>query len=110
MNRYERDEIDTLPSKYRPVGAWGYFGYTLLFSIPIIGQIFLIVFALSGSNVNRRSFARSYFCGVLIVLIIFVIIVGIMIVAGGGINNLLPKLQEFFMGIVEKIKNLIPQA
>ncbi len=106
MNRYERDEIDTLPSKYRPVGAWGYFGYTLLFSIPIIGQIFLIVFALSGSNVNRRSFARSYFCA----LIIFGIIVGIMIVAGGGINNLLPKLQEFFMGIVEKIKNLIPQA
>lgn len=63
MTRREKDEIERLPGKYRPIGAWGYFGYTILFSLPIIGQLCLLIFALSGSNINRRSFARMYFCG-----------------------------------------------
>ena len=35
---------------YTPLGAWSYFLYTLLFSIPIIGFIFAIVFAVGGTN------------------------------------------------------------
>ncbi len=37
MNSYEKAEIQRLDSKYRPLGAWEYFGYTLLFSLPLIG-------------------------------------------------------------------------
>lgn len=52
---------------------WGYFGYEILFSIPIIGFIFILVFSFGGTNnINLRNFARSYFC----VLIILLIIVG----------------------------------
>lgn len=80
MTSYEKEEISRLPEKYRPLGAWGYFGYTILFSLPIIGFICLIIFACSGSNVNRRSFARSYFCGLILVLIVLGIIIGL---AGG---------------------------
>lgn len=80
MKRYEKEEIRELPDKYKPVGAWRYFGYQILFSIPIVGFIFLIIFACNGSNVNRRSFARSYFCGLIIVLVIIVIL----LVAGLG--------------------------
>ena len=29
-------------SQYKPLGAWAYFGYILLYSIPIVGLIFLI--------------------------------------------------------------------
>lgn len=80
MKYYEREEIKDLPDKYRPLGAWSYFGYQLLFMIPLIGFICLVIFALSDSNINRRSFARSYFCVYVIVITIIVIIV----VAGGA--------------------------
>lgn len=78
MTGYEKQEIATLPDKYRPIGAWGYFGLTILFNIPLIGFICLIVFALSGSNVNRRSFARSYFCGFIVVVVLIVVVALIM--------------------------------
>ena len=34
-----RAQTVELPSQYRPIGAWGYFGYSLLFSIPLVGFI-----------------------------------------------------------------------
>ena len=64
-------ERSNIPNEYKPIGAWGYFGYELLFSIPLIGLIVLIVFALGGtSNINLRNFARSYFCVFLLAIII----------------------------------------
>lgn len=54
---------------------WGYFGYEILFSIPIIGLILLLVFSCGGTqNKNLRNFARSYFCFMIIVTVIVVII------------------------------------
>lgn len=69
---------DVVPTgKYAPISAWGYFGYSLLFSIPIIGFIFLIIFSFSSANINRRSFARSFFCYI-VVLIILVAVLGLL--------------------------------
>ncbi len=51
-----------LPDQYLPLGAWAYFGYSLLFSVPVVGWVFLFIFAFSNANINRRNFARSYFC------------------------------------------------
>ncbi len=73
MNSIEEKEILNLPDKYRPLGAWAYFGYSILFAIPLIGFIFLIVFSFSSGNINRRSFARSYFC-IYIVIAVLVLI------------------------------------
>ena len=56
--------------QFRPISAWGYIGYSLLFAIPVVGFILLIVFALSESNVNRRNYARSYFCALLVVIVL----------------------------------------
>ena len=47
MNSLEKDEISKLPEKYRPLGAWSYFGLSLLFSVPVVGFIFLIIFSIS---------------------------------------------------------------
>ena len=80
MNEQERNEIKNLPPKYQPLGAWSYFGYTILFSLPIAGFILLIVFSLSDANINRRSFARSYFCAFILVAIVLVILLAV----GGG--------------------------
>ena len=53
---------------------WGYFGYEILFSIPIIGFIMLLIYAFGGTkNINLRNFARSYFCLFIIAMIIFII-------------------------------------
>ena len=64
-----------IPEEYKPISAWGYFGYQLLFSIPCIGFIVLCVFALGGTkNINLKNFARSYFCVFLLVLIIGIVV------------------------------------
>lgn len=61
MDPIEEEELETIPEKYRPISAWGYFWYSVLFLIPVIGWICLTVFALNGYSINRRSFSRSYF-------------------------------------------------
>ncbi len=82
MNNIEREEIEKLPAKYKPLGAWKIFGYNILFAIPLIGFICLIVFAFNNNNIVRRSLARSFFCGYLIVGILFAIILIIGIATG----------------------------
>ncbi len=84
MTDFEKREIASLPPKYRPMGAWSYFGYTILFGIPLIGLICLIVFSLSDNNINRRSFARSFFC----VLIIALVITAVTLALSGGLAAL----------------------
>lgn len=78
---------NNIPESYRPISAWGYFGYNLLFSIPIIGFILLLVFALGGTaNINLRNYARSFFCGLLLILIVSaiaaILFVGIGVISG----------------------------
>ena len=73
---------NSIPEEYRPISMWGYFGYELLFSIPVIGFICLIVFALGSKNVNKKNFARSYFCFTIICFMLFAIIFAIAFFSG----------------------------
>ena len=66
------------------LGPWAYFGLQLLFAIPIVGFILLIVFSFDNSNLNRRNFARSYWCGLLLGVIISILIAVLVIVTGAG--------------------------
>lgn len=64
-----------IPYEYKPISMWGYFGYEILFSIPIIGFIVLLVYAFGGTrNINLKNFARSYFCLFIIAMVIFIIL------------------------------------
>ena len=76
------------PEQFRPLSPWGYLGYSILFAIPVVGLILLIVFSLSDANINRRSFARSFFCGMLLGLILFVVLL---------LTGLLPGISEAIM-------------
>lgn len=79
---------EDLPRQFKPLGAWAYFGYSLLFTIPLIGLIFAIVFACGGAeNINLRNFARSYFCAMLVAFILVIILAVIILVLSsiGGI-------------------------
>ena len=54
---------------YNPISMWGYFGYGLLFSIPIIGFILAIVFSFGGTkNINLRNYQDHYSVHGLLVL------------------------------------------
>ena len=75
---------EQLPEKFKPISPWAYFGLQLLFSIPLIGFIFLIVFSCSNENINRRNFARSYWCVLALSVIIFVVTLVIAAVAGAA--------------------------
>ena len=56
-----------IPEEYQPLSPWAYFGLQILFAVPIVGFIFLIIFSINGSNLNRRNFARSYWCSLIII-------------------------------------------
>lgn len=65
-------QTEQIPLEYQPIGMWGYFGYSLLFSIPIIGIIVALIFSVGGaSNINLKNYARAQFC----VLIIQVVLI-----------------------------------
>ncbi len=74
----DKEIIYSIPDDYKPISMWGYFWYQILFSIPVIGTIILIFKAIGASNKNVRNFARSYFC----VLVLVLIIVGILLATG----------------------------
>lgn len=92
MSKYNYDGS----SQFKPISSWGYVGYTLLFSIPLVGLVLLFVFAFSDRNINRRNYARSFFCWFLIGIIISVVIAtgvlsGIM---NGSIEDYFSKFQS----------------
>lgn len=62
--------VPALPQENAPLSAWSYFWLRILFAIPVVGFIFLIIFSINNGNINRRNFARSYWCGLVILLII----------------------------------------
>ena len=62
-----------LPKAYRPLSPWNYFGRSILYSIPVIGWIFLLVHAIADKSRHGRSFARSYFCALLVVAVVAVV-------------------------------------
>lgn len=82
-----------LPRQNRPLGAWAYFGLQILFSIPLVGFICLIVFSLDDSNINRRNFARSYWCGLIIGLVLTIALLVLLLATGIG-AELLYKIEN----------------
>lgn len=74
--------MENIPSNYKPLSPWAYFGYNLLFSIPIVGFILLIVFSLDNNNINRRNYARSFWCIYVLVAILLVIMFALVGSAG----------------------------
>ena len=102
MKAGEKNVIKKMPQKYRPLGAWKYFWLNVLFSIPVVGFIFLIIFSFSNANINRRSYARSFFCALLIGLIILAIVVIIGVVVLGA-SGLMDTLKEYMDKVTEMV-------
>ena len=76
-----------IPESYTPISMWGYFGYTILFAIPIVGFICCICFAIFAHNQNLKNFARSQFCWLIICIlaVIFLASAGFLQIIAKGI-------------------------
>lgn len=84
-NLLEEEIPETLPARYRPISMWGYFGYQVLFSIPVIGWVFLILFAFGKTdNINLQNFARSYFCMLILLIAVFLVCAAVLYAAVGS--------------------------
>ena len=67
---YANNSVNNIPYEYKPIGAWGYIGYNLLFAIPLVGLIMLFVFGFGGTgNINVKNYARSFLLLYLITII-----------------------------------------
>lgn len=79
------------PEEFRPITAWGYVGYTLLFIVPVIGLVCLLVFTFSSKNIPRRCFARSFWCWILLDIIFILLFV----LAIASLPFLVPGLDDY---------------
>ena len=76
-----------LPEEYKPVTVWQYVGYSILFSLPIIGFIMILVTAFgSDKSKSLRNYAKSYlvFYVIAIVIVIAFSIIGVVTAATLG--------------------------
>ena len=71
MNDFEQRH---LPQTYKPLSPWKYFGLEILYALPLIGWIFLICHAIGSKNLNKRNFARSFFCVYVLAALIIVVL------------------------------------
>ena len=76
---------DNYNDQHRLITPWGYIGYTILFSIPIVGLVCVLIFAFSSNYPCRKNYARSF----LISLIITIIIVFIAMAMGVNFTAML---------------------
>ncbi len=86
--------LNNVPDELQPLSPWNYFGLMILFSIPVAGFILAIIYSFSKSNINRRNFARSYFCS----LLVAVMLIGIGVSVGmtfGYFDHLWKQLVQF---------------
>jgi hypothetical protein len=65
---------EELPAQFRILSPWAYFGLQILYAVPVVGFIFLLIHTFSSGNLNRRSFARSYWCSLLLSLIVMIVL------------------------------------
>lgn len=76
---YDLDS-DRIPKSYRPLSPWTYFGLEILYAIPVVGLIFLICHAIGSENINKRNFARSFFC----VYVLVIVVILALAISGAG--------------------------
>lgn len=89
-DRFEQPTDDRIPKRLSPLSPWAYLGYGLLFTLPVVGLVLMIVFALSDGNINRRNYARAGLLMLLISVILIAIFTALVVVPA------LPRLRDAY--------------
>jgi len=80
-----RSEDLDVSREYKPIGMWGYIGYEILFALPVVGLILAIILSFAPDNKNLKNFARSYFCWIIVGIILSIIML-IFVAATPGVD------------------------
>lgn len=91
---------------FKPIRAWGYVGYSLLWAIPVIGWLICFFTAIGGKNRNVRNFARSMFCGLLLIIIVAALLVGAVFLLDVLKVISIPELTKYFQSVWEVVIDL----
>lgn len=80
---------EDLPEEYKPLSPISYFGLQMLYSIPIVGLIFMIIFSISRGNIHRRNFTLAYWIPMIFIIALFIIafVVMLLFVPTAGISS-----------------------
>ncbi len=46
------------------------FGLGILYALPLVGWVFLVIHAIGAPNINKRNYARSFFCVYVVVIVL----------------------------------------
>lgn len=63
------------------ISSWGYIGYMILWSLPVIGWV-IWLFNCFSRNPNKRNFARSIICGFVFSLLASIVLAALIIILG----------------------------
>ena len=69
----------------KSITSWGYVRRVILYAIPVLGWLVWLCNALFAKNTNVKNFARSYFCWVVLIVVLAVIgfaVLGLLSLAG----------------------------
>lgn len=93
---YQEEMRPSEGGRYSVVGTGTYFWFTVLFSLPLIGFIFCIVFACGvGNNENIRNFARAkLILAAISFLLIIILVFAIFIFSVEFLNTATPEYWE----------------
>lgn len=98
-NRYSYEGSE----QFRPLSPWSYFWYSVLFALPVIGLISLLVFSFNSTNINRRNFARSFWCAILMAILVALIIFGL---SAAGVLPDVNRSLEYYRQVITAPMNL----
>lgn len=72
--KQKKESRKTKPTVNKPISMWGYFGYQVLFSLPVVGLVALVLISIYAKNINVRNFACSFYCTLILTLALLVLI------------------------------------
>lgn len=88
--------------KGKILGPWAYVGLRILYAIPVIGFIFLLIFTFNSKNTNRANFTRSFWCELLLGIIIIALLFAVLKFTDG--------FEEFRIGLAEYLRQNVPNG
>lgn len=97
---YYTEPAPSKKSEYALITPWGWVGITLILALPILGPIFLIVWACGGCRkIQKRNYARGLLLNALIGLVLTIVLTILLV------GPLKSKVEEFNAGIKDKVES-----
>lgn len=89
------------------ITPWGYVGYSLLYSIPIVGWIIWACHAFGSSNENVKNYARAMVCAAIAVVILSIVLEIVLVIMVMLMPELFTDVPDFQNGNFSELIRLV---